>query len=255
MQGAHEKSQVSLVTVNSGESATLAAVTLAVSGPTAFRAPELPQDLALALLDRIGPSAPARVDGHRTAVRFDLLLPRLLTFSFALTAEVVAALAPLGAFVFVLREEGVETPLQRFDRAAQASSPGADCDRCNAAFALSGDALDPAVVTAALGIEPTTADRAGEPIGPGKRIAARGRWALKVESEPASDINALALGILSRLPAPSSWQRLRQEGSPTLHVGFTRNGLTGYFELSIAVTRELVRAGAALSFWFGNYDA
>jgi len=84
-----------------------------------------------------------------------------------------------------------------------------DLDYCVVSLRLSGDDLDPAAVTARLGVEPTRAWRTGDWSETHKRPRPKGGWILEGPAGEPRDLDAKIKALLAALPHnPDLWREL-----------------------------------------------
>jgi hypothetical protein len=204
-------------------------------GPTPVGAPFLANDLVTRLLARL----PATV--HEPTVRFSFDVPTLLTFSYELDALVLSRLASIAADCeFCINE--YEPRFERFEAwRASAYLEAYTADR------------DPHPITAALGIEPTTVRRAGEPLEPGARPLSVGVWRFERDMTPPIDIDRMVRlhfeNVGSDLPARCPDETVK------VRLSLQVRRLRGGFRLRRGVVARLAELRVPLGCFFYNMGA
>jgi hypothetical protein len=116
-------------------------------------------------------------------------------------------------------------------------------------FAVFGFGDDPAVVTRAMGVEPTKAWRKGEPTGKGRGIQTHNRWVLKSTLPLAEPIEAHLENLLSQLESRGeAVADLRTRFEARLAVAAYWQEVNPSFSLSASVVERVAALGLELDF-------
>ncbi len=224
-------------------------------GPTPYEAPFVADKLAAELRKRLAKASapwPDLLAGHDARVRFAFDVPYLLTFSWVLAAETIAGLAVLGApLEFVVRDTA-----GRAGERAFASNPEAE-EQASVALVIDGETLDPAEISARLGLEPTFAHRAGEVLSQATgRRSTFGQWQHEVSGDAPADAAALARTLLARLPpAVSSALASWPEHGARVRICYLVGTLWGRATLDAATAGALATLGCPIEVYISNFEA
>jgi hypothetical protein len=105
--------------------------------------------------------------------------------------------------------------------------------------------LDPADLSAALGVEPTRSFRAGYRAGPRSPPAARGLWML--EATATESPTQCVEGLFQRLPSdPTQWQALGQRYEVQIRITLAFGGWNRGLVLSSSAIQKIANTGAAV---------
>ncbi|MEC4615051.1 DUF4279 domain-containing protein [Tsukamurella tyrosinosolvens] len=121
--------------------------------------------------------------------------------------------------------------------------------RAVASLQLSGNALDPLVITRILGTPPTLSYARGDlvPTGRGTRTARFGLWSLEAAATEPADIDAQVTQLLSSLPADLGvWRELSVRYALRLFCGWFLQGGNEGVGLSAPTLGALGERGIAL---------
>lgn len=121
--------------------------------------------------------------------------------------------------------------------------------RAGAGLQLSGDTLDPLVITRILGTPPTLSYARGDlvPAGRGTRTARFGLWSLRAEDTEPADIDTQVTQLLSGLPADLGvWRELSDRYALRLFCGWFLQGGNEGVVLSTTTLAALGERGISL---------
>jgi len=203
----------------------------ALVGGTPYQAPFLANDLLEQLL--------ASADDHEPAIRIELAVRSLLTFSFELQPYIVDRLAQLGASLEIC----INDELPRFEQLG-ATEAGAIVD-------VWTDDKDPYELTDRLGIAPSEVHAAGEPFG--KRTYQRGFWRVELRATPPIDLGGLVLDICARFPPRAA--AAARDHDVRLRLTFMIEQLQGGFRLGRDVIARIAELRVPLACYFYNAGA
>jgi hypothetical protein len=228
---------------------------LTLKGPSPVNAGRVANDLALRLLARVGAAGRDRESWIQTGraraaeVTFRFHFGRLLNFSYEFDREVIRGLADLGALVAFYHYDAFrdQAPMVRF-------GSGASLDEgCDVSLRISGDDLDPEIVTSRLGIAPSSTGRKGEPAGPrSTRIYPRSFWLLDGASPRSRNADEPIGKLVDRLPTKSEvWRSLASDHKAHVMVAFRVREMTGHFDLDASTLSTIAdcQCGLDASFY------
>ncbi|WAS89994.1 DUF4279 domain-containing protein [Nannocystis punicea] len=122
-------------------------------------------------------------------------------------------------------------------------------DETGVALALFGEDLEPDVVSAELGCEPTRTHRKGQRRGPRSPPYVGGAWFLELRGESPAEPDGLLRALLARFPRdPEFWARLRAKYQVRVLVALHSGGWNRGFGLSPAAIDLVAATGAELGF-------
>jgi hypothetical protein len=123
-------------------------------------------------------------------------------------------------------------------------------------FLLSGDDLDPKIITRALGVQPQESWSKGDKVTPDSRIRltsrpdrAFGRWALSPDNTPYDDPETQIERLLSLLEElPESLHLLTERYKGEIKVGISSGDASIGIHLPLSLIKRLVLIGVSVDF-------
>jgi hypothetical protein len=126
---------------------------------------------------------------------------------------------------------------------------GGVVDDSSATLCVYGDDLEPAEVSALLGLEPTDAHRKGHRHGPRSPPARQGAWLLSVRGRAPQEPSHRLRELLARLPNdPAVWSELRSRYTARIFVGVFMEAWNCGFDLPAELMGHLARTGLVVEF-------
>ncbi len=127
--------------------------------------------------------------------------------------------------------------------------PGGMVDEAKAALTLQGADLDPAEITALLGVEPHVSHRKGEPISKWRsEIRQSGIWSIEVAVKAPDEVAAALSQLLTMLPSDRDlWASLNQRYRVDVTLMIIVKAWNRGFELPAAVIEELGARGLSVT--------
>ena len=123
---------------------------------------------------------------------------------------------------------------------------GGPVDRWTVALRVFGDDLDPAHISALLGVEPSSAARKGDP------FPLKGRWILDIDSEDCDENDDVEDGVrllLSRLPSHAGlWASLTTSYTVDVSCGLFLSTWNRGFGISADLSRLLADRNLTIGF-------
>ena len=119
----------------------------------------------------------------------------------------------------------------------------------SATLGIYADGLDPAAVTALLGVAPTRVHSRGDRRGPRSPPFERGAWLLSVRGTAPLGPEEMTTELLDRLPSDAAtWATLGDRYEVQLRIAIHVDGGNQGFDLSPAVMRRIAALGATVVF-------
>jgi len=126
---------------------------------------------------------------------------------------------------------------------------GGEIDESAATLAVYGKDLEPADVTALLGIEPTRSFRRGYRKAPRSRPLPHGAWFLQVRGKAPEGPDVQLRKLLTKLPdSEEIWKKLRKQYKVQLRFGLHMSGWNNGFGLSPDLVARLAKMRIELEF-------
>ncbi len=126
---------------------------------------------------------------------------------------------------------------------------GGPIDEVNVALALYSEELEPQEISRALGVEPTSAHRRGERLGPKGPPARSGAWLLRVHGHDAEPAEAVVDRLLKQLPEdPTVWRDLRMRHDIQVRFGLHMTGWNKGLSIPLKQVTRIAELGASMGF-------
>ena len=144
----------------------------------------------------------------------------------------------------------IQSPEMKLETSVKSDDGVLGIDRVKASVRVFSPELEPDAVSKALGIEPTSSWRKGDPRPSNRgRVARTGMWLLESRSGAEKEPDSQVSDLLNRLNVDlAAWRELRGTVTCDLYLGVFQNDGDAFFEFKPETLRLLGEYGFALCF-------